>query len=144
MAAPHRRRPATVAAEGEMTKPSHTGVATWVAAALLAACTDKTTGDTDTDTTDTTDTADAPYAVLGDDTNLPASALLAVWGTSDSDVFIVGSDDGAGPVVLHWDGAAWARLDTETTGDLWWVWSDGGDVVWMVGDGARVLTYTRS
>jgi hypothetical protein len=114
----------------------------WAMVLLVAACTDK---DTTTQTTATgeTGTPGEQFVVLGDGTNLPAAALLSVWGTSQDDVFIVGSDDGAGPVVLHWDGA-WSRLDTQTTGDLWWVWSDGGDVVWMSGEGARVLTYTRS
>jgi hypothetical protein len=27
---------------------------------------------------------------------------------------------------------------------VWWVWSDGGDTVWMSGDGGRVLQYSRS
>jgi hypothetical protein len=107
------------------------------AAAWLVACTDKTpeTGDTG---------AEATLTVLGDPTVLPAAALLSLWGSAHDDVFIVGSDDGSGPVVLHWDGAAWAKLDTGTTGDLWWAWSDGGDVVYMVGDGGRLVTYTRS
>ena len=48
-------------------------------------------------------------------------ALLSVWGTSESDVWTVGGDarDGTGPLVLHYDGTAWSRVETGlTAGDL--------------------------
>jgi hypothetical protein len=61
-------------------------------------------------------------------TGLPG-ALLSVTGTSDSDVWAVGSDanDGQGPLVLHFDGSAWKRHFTGISGDLWWtqVFADG-------------------
>jgi hypothetical protein len=61
-------------------------------------------------------------------TGLPG-ALLSVTGTSDSDVWAVGSDanDGQGPLVLHFDGSAWKRYVTGISGDLWWaqVFADG-------------------
>src|SRR5688500_8655262 len=43
----------------------------------------------------------------------PAS-MLAVWGTSASDVWIVGSRATAtgGPTILHYDGAAWSRVES--------------------------------
>ncbi|MEQ1505307.1 MAG: hypothetical protein ABMB14_23955 [Myxococcota bacterium] len=100
--------------------------------------------DTDDKTSDSGTTPPGEqWTVIGNADNLPAAALLSIWGKSD-DMFVVGADDGAGPVVLHWDGAAWGRLDTGTTDDLWWVWSDGGDQVLIGGEGARVVTYTRS
>ncbi|MEQ1566780.1 MAG: hypothetical protein ABMA64_14150 [Myxococcota bacterium] len=96
--------------------------------------------------TETGDTAAGEtFTVLGDRANLPAAAILSVWGSSSEDVFMVGSDDGAGPVVLHWDGATWSRLATGSTGDLWWVFGVSGlDTVWMSGEGGRLLTYSRS
>jgi hypothetical protein len=68
------------------------------------------------------------------------SALLSVWGTASDDVWTVGADAGQGPLVLHYDGAAWRQHATGTTGTLWWV-SGAGDSVWMSGDGGLVLRY---
>ena len=48
-------------------------------------------------------------------------ALLSVAGRSERDVYAVGADKGAGPLVLHYDGAGWQRLATGARGDLWWV-----------------------
>ena len=50
-------------------------------------------------------------------------ALLAVAGTSSTDVYAVGADpeDGSGPLVVHYDGARWQRLPTGASGDLWWI-----------------------
>jgi hypothetical protein len=73
------------------------------------------------------------------------SALLGVWGSSAEDVFLVGSDVGDGPLVLHWDGAAWHRLATGATGSLWWVSGTGpGARVWMAGEAGLVLRYERA
>ncbi len=54
-------------------------------------------------------------------------AVLAVGGSSSTDVWAVGADKGHGPLVLHWDGSTWTRLTTGSHGDLWWVhgFSDG-------------------
>lgn len=109
---------------------------------LLAVCV-ACNGDKDGGKTGETGEPLEQWAILGDSANLPAAALLSIWGTS-TDMFIVGADDGTGPVVLHWDGSAWERLETFTTGDLWWVWSDGGDVVFMSGEGGRMLQYSKS
>lgn len=72
-----------------------------------------------------------------------ASALLSVWGTSERDVYVVGSDsgDGEGPAVLHYDGAAWQRLATGTTGDLWWVYGFRDGPVYLGGAGGTILRY---
>lgn len=73
------------------------------------------------------------------------SALLRVWGTSSSDVYVVGADaDGSGPVALHYDGARWRRLRPPVQGDLWWVQGVGPDDVRMVGDDGIALRYTPS
>ncbi len=83
-----------------------------------------------------------PLVVVGEASNLSA-AVLSVWAPSPDDVWMVGADDGSGPLVLRWNGEDWARLDTGSSGDLWWVWSTGRGDVWMVGDAGRVLRYDR-
>jgi hypothetical protein len=45
-------------------------------------------------------------------------AVLSVSGRSATDVWAVGVDKGQGPLVLHFDGAAWTRVPTGTRGDL--------------------------
>jgi len=48
-----------------------------------------------------------------------AEAVLCVRGTAADDVWAVGADMGAGPLVAHWDGVAWLRFDTGLSGNLW-------------------------
>lgn len=71
-------------------------------------------------------------------------ALLSIWGTSASDVWVVGADalDGTGPLVLRYDGAAWERLETgETQGDLWWVHGFEGGPVFLGGSDGVILRW---
>jgi len=73
-------------------------------------------------------------------------ALLSVWGSGPSDVFIAGGDpkDGKGPWVLHWDGSAMARLPTGKSGTLWWVsGSDASAPVYFAGDKGLALRLER-
>lgn len=74
---------------------------------------------------------------------LPA-ALLSISGTAHNDMYTVGGDsgDGFGPLVLHYDGSAWRRLNTRVTGDLWWisVTPIDGDF-YMSGEGGLILRY---
>jgi hypothetical protein len=75
-------------------------------------------------------------------TNLPG-ALLSVWGTSDHDVYVVGTDarDGTGPLVLRYDGH-WRHVPTGlTSGDLWWVYGVAPNAVYMVGAAGLILRY---
>ena len=60
-------------------------------------------------------------------------ALLSVSGNSATNVWAVGADLGRGPLVMHYDGSSWSRLDTAHHGHLWWVhvfedgtWLSGG------------------
>lgn len=72
------------------------------------------------------------------------SALLSVWGTSSTDVWVVGGDprDGSGPTVAHYDGTAWTRLDTGLRNvDLWWVTGFAGGPVFMSGSNGTILRY---
>ncbi len=71
-------------------------------------------------------------------------ALLSVWGSSSSDVWAVGGDalDGTGPLVIHFDGESWARIETgETQGNLWWVFGFDEGPIYMGGDGGVILRY---
>lgn len=70
-------------------------------------------------------------------------ALLSVWGTTASDVWAVGGDpgDGLGPMVLHYDGESWSRLETGHTGDLWWTFGFAGGPLFMGGAGGAILRY---
>jgi hypothetical protein len=70
-------------------------------------------------------------------------ALLSVWGSSAGDVWAVGADvgDGAGPSVLHLDNGSWSRLETGTSGDLWWVHGFAGGPLFMGGSGGTILRY---
>ncbi len=70
-------------------------------------------------------------------------ALLSVWGTAADDVIAVGSDPGAGPMVLHYDGEGWSKLATGASGDLWWV-TIHGDHAWMCGDAGMILRLDRT
>ncbi|MEM7603735.1 MAG: vanadium-dependent haloperoxidase [Myxococcota bacterium] len=83
----------------------------------------------------------APWQVLADER---AEALLAVSGTAANDVFAVGADAGDGPLVLHWDGSAWRRLETGTSGALWWVHAfagEAGTTAFFGGAGGQILRY---
>jgi hypothetical protein len=71
-------------------------------------------------------------------------ALLSVWGRSASDVWAVGGDngDGTGPLVLHYDGSQWQRLQTgQTAGALWWVFGFEDGPLYMGGSGGVILRY---
>lgn len=71
-------------------------------------------------------------------------ALLSVWGTGRDDVWAVGADtrDGAGPLVVRFDGEAWSRVPTgQTAGDLWWVFGFEGGPVYMGGDGGVIVRF---
>jgi hypothetical protein len=82
----------------------------------------------------------------------PARALLSAWGSSASDVWLVGTQHfkqpDSGPTVLHWDGKAWQRLQTGQKGTLWWVSGPsggiGGNDLWMAGTNGLILQYNRA
>lgn len=71
-------------------------------------------------------------------------ALLSVWGTSEDDVWMVGGDgrDGMGPLVIHWDGTSFERIDSGLdSGALWWVFGFPGGPVYMGGEGGTILRH---
>lgn len=72
------------------------------------------------------------------------SGLVSVAGRSDHDVWACGSvavDDDE-PLLLHFDGAAWRRVRSGATHDLWWIhlFESGGGL--FVGAGGTILELT--
>lgn len=55
-------------------------------------------------------------------------ALTAVWGTSENDVWAVGS----GGTIVHWDGTAWVATPTKIRSTLRAVRGSGPNDVWAV------------
>jgi hypothetical protein len=84
---------------------------------------------------------DPAWTVIGEG---QPSALLSVWGSSESDVWVVGGDprDGTGPIVEHYDGTAWTKMDTGLRNiDLWWVKGFANGPVFMSGANGTILRY---
>ncbi len=105
----------------------------WLMALALVAC------DDDGGSEGTVDAGvDAPTTWSAAAQGLNA-ALLSVHGTAADDVWVVGADDGLGPVVGHYDGGAWKRVPTGVRGDLWWVHALAGGPVFMAGSDGMVL-----
>lgn len=69
------------------------------------------------------------------------SAFISVWGSSERDVWAVGSDRGAGPLVEHFDGTTFERLDTGASGHLWWVFGFEDGPVFFGGAQGTILRY---
>jgi hypothetical protein len=119
---------------------------------------DQTTADDDNDTTppddDDNDNDDASPGDDDDDDDLTWSLVLTettaplsgVWGSSSSDVFVVGggyeSEDGRNPgVILHYDGSSWsATMSEPTTPWLYGVWGTSASDVFALGGAAGANT----
>ena len=63
--------------------------------------------------------------------------LFGVWGSSATDVFAVG-DAGA---ILHYDGQAWAAMNSGTAIGLGPVWGSSGNDVFAAGENGTILHY---
>jgi hypothetical protein len=81
---------------------------------------------------------EAPWSLIEES---PSAALFSVHGSAADDVWMVGADDGQGPLTLHWDGQAWERRPTGRRGDLWWVHSVAHGPVFLAGTDATILRY---
>lgn len=101
---------------------------------LLGACGD----DAPVDPDGGIDAATAPWTMIHEDLE---GALMSIWGASTADVWAVGSDPGDGPMVIHWDGSGWTKLDTGIRGDLWWVYGFADGPVFMGGKDGHILRY---
>lgn len=68
-------------------------------------------------------------------------AVLSVWGTSPSDVYVVGGplgNSGFTAIAMHFDGSTWKSLDPGGQDSFWWVSGSGKDDIWMVGEKGRI------
>ncbi|MGH9888206.1 MAG: hypothetical protein ACREBE_21920, partial [bacterium] len=75
------------------------------------------------------------------------AALLAVWGTTADNVWVVGgrSELAGAPTILHRSGGAWTRVDSNQRGiDLWWVFGFNGGDVYFTGSGGTILRYRNA
>ena len=69
-------------------------------------------------------------------------AILSIWASARDDIWVAGADpsDGLGPMVMHFDGADWERLETGASGHLWWVFGAADGALWLTGEGGKILT----
>ena len=65
------------------------------------------------------------------------NGLIAVWGSSSSDVFAVGWSG----TILHYDGSAWSAMSSGATTWLNGVWGSSGSDVFAVGRNGAILHY---
>lgn len=75
-----------------------------------------------------------------------AASVWAIWGTSASDVFVVGgrhsSDWSSGRgVIFHFDGTEWSSAVEGTYGCLGDVWGSSTSDVFAIGDNGTILHY---
>lgn len=80
--------------------------------------------------------SDPDWRLVGSDEK---SAFMSISGTSSSDVWVVGADDGTGGQILHYDGVAWTPVPSGQKYDLWWVHAFPGGPVYVAGAGATIL-----
>jgi BACON domain-containing protein/6-bladed beta-propeller protein len=63
--------------------------------------------------------------------------LRSIWGSSGSDIFVAGENG----TILHYDGSAWAFMDSETTLWLNGVWGCSDSDVFAVGENGAIVHY---
>ena len=69
-----------------------------------------------------------------------AGVLSSVWGSTPTDVFMVGGVPAQGEV-YHYDGALWKRMDIPLVPILIWVFGFGTDDVYATGDKGTAMHY---
>ncbi len=68
-------------------------------------------------------------------------ALSSVWGSSASDVFVVGGSPGAGEI-YHFDGSSWSEMEVPANVSLLvWVYGFSSDQVFAVGEDGSAVRY---
>ncbi|MCP4599040.1 MAG: hypothetical protein GY847_00610 [Proteobacteria bacterium] len=55
--------------------------------------------------------------------------LLGIWGSSTSDIWVVGESG----LILHYDGESWNRIESNTQATLTDIWGAAPDDIWAVG-----------
>lgn len=66
--------------------------------------------------------------------------LFSVWGSSATDVFVVGDKAS----IFHYDGETWRKETSTATADLFSVWGTGPDQVFACGGGGTILRRSGS
>jgi hypothetical protein len=64
--------------------------------------------------------------------------LTSIWGTSRSDVWVVGGFD-LRPIVIHWDGTSWSEVPFPAQSRLSAVWAGARDDAWAASRDANAL-----
>jgi hypothetical protein len=66
-----------------------------------------------------------------------------VWGSSSSDVFVVGvfTMGGTAGTVWHYDGSSWANMQASENGTITAVWGTSFSDVYAVGANGTILHY---
>lgn len=108
---------------------------------VLAACGGDDDGGDGSDGADDSSGEQGEWSLVGSDQR---AALLSVWGSSASDVWVVGGDnrDDLGPIVQHYDGAAWSELDAGVRNvDLFWAFGFADGPVYFGGTNGTIVRH---
>lgn len=68
------------------------------------------------------------------------NTLMATWSFSSRDVWMAGQRG----TLLHFDGGAWARVESATTRNLRALWASSPTRIWAVGEAGTILAYDGS
>lgn len=112
----------------------------FAAATAVAACPDETTDGVGGSGAGSSEPA---WQVIFDDGALDR-ALLGVWGTRSTSVYVVGGplrNTGFTALALHFDGGRWRDLSVGGADTFWWVHGTSDADVWMVGERGRITHY---
>ena len=71
-------------------------------------------------------------------------SLNGLWGSSKTDVFVVGGNVFFPCVILHYDGSAWTEMESESAENPKGVWGSSGTDVFTVGYNGTILHYDGS
>jgi photosystem II stability/assembly factor-like uncharacterized protein len=71
---------------------------------------------------------------------LQGNPLYGVWGSSENNVFAVGSWG----TILHYDSNTWSAMSSGTTNHLNGVWGSAGNNVFAVGTSGTILHMTAT
>lgn len=116
-----------------------------LAASTIGACSSSDTGAPATDggsapDGDASDAAPAPIEWTPVLEHLDG-ALLAIWGSSERDIWTVGGPLGSSgfeSLLMRFDGNVWRRVKTGGAETYWWVHGTGPNDVWLVGEKGRI------
>lgn len=110
-----------------------------VMAGVLAGCPDESSTEGGGGSGGSPPSAPAWSSVFAEDT-LDRS-LLAIWGTSSTDVYAVGGplrNEGFEALALHFDGDGWRELPVGGTDSYWWVHGSSETDLFFVGEAGRI------